>query len=303
MAPSPASPDSVFTGVLANLGLKATALGISVLLYAIVHGTQDAQQTFSVPLVASLPRTEMVLSDPLPPTIQVSLRGPRAKLRDLRAEGIAPLTLVLPPADATRIEVDGSQLDLPAGVRVEQLEPSELTLKWEKPVERVVPVRVALGSPPPGLVVEGTPVALPPTVLVRGLARRLEVLQAVPTDALDLTQAQRGSGERRVGLVVPDGLLAVDPERVAVRFSLREATTVHAFAHVPVAVLGGAAKTQPAVVAVRFVCPIDAHVPPRAEDLVAFVRIPEAHVDLVDVQVERGACTAEVTPARVIVRR
>jgi YbbR domain-containing protein len=303
MAPGPSSSDSASSGVLANAGLKATALGIAVLLYAIVHGTQDAQQTFSVPIVATLPRTELVLSDPLPATIQVSLRGPRSKLRDLRSEGVAPLTLALPQGDATRLEIDGSQLDLPAGVRVEHIEPSELSLKWEKPVSRVVPVRVTLGNIPPGLVLEGPPVLDPPTVSVRGLSRRLEVLQAVPTDGIDLTQALRGVGERRVGLVVPDGLLAVEPERVSVKFALRDATSSQSFAHVPVAVLGGAAKTQPAVVAVRFECPLEGRIPARAEDIVAFVRVPEAHVDLVDVQVEKGACTVEVTPSRVIVRR
>jgi YbbR domain-containing protein len=303
MAPGSASSESAASGLLANAGLKATALGIAVLLYAIVHGTQDAQQTFSVPLVATLPRTEMVLSDPLPAAIQVSLRGPRSKLRDLRAEGIAPLTLMLPAADATRFEVDGSQLDLPAGVRVERIEPSELSLKWEKPVARVVPVRVTLGNIPPGLVLEGPPIVDPPTVSVRGLARRLEVLQAVPTDGIDLTQALRGVGERKVGLVVPDGLLAVEPERVAVKFALRDATSSQAFAHVPVVVLGGAAKTQPSVVAVRFECPMEGRIPARAEDIVAFVRVPEAHVDLVDVQVEKGLCNVEVTPSRVIVRR
>jgi YbbR domain-containing protein len=303
MAPAPGSSDANASGLLSNGGLKATALGISVLLYAIVHGTQDAQQTFSVPIVATLPRTEMVLSDPLPATLQVSLRGPRSKLRDLRAEGVAPLTLALPAADATRLEIDGSQLDLPAGVRVERIEPSELSLKWEKPVSRVVPVRVTMGSAPPGLVLEGPPNVDPPTVSVRGLARRLEVLQAVPTDGIDLTQALRGAGERRVGLVVPDGLLAVEPESVVVKFGLRDATSTQSFAHVPVAVLGATAKTQPSVVAVRFECPVEGRIPARAEDIVAFVRVPEAHVDLADVQVERGACSVEVTPSRVIVRR
>jgi hypothetical protein len=300
----PTAPESATGGLFANLGLKATALGIAVGLYAVVHGTQDAQQTFSVPLVATLPRTELVLSDPLPATIQVSLRGPRAKLRDLRAEGVAPLTLDLHEANATRVELDGTKLDLPAGVRVERIEPAELSLHWEKTVSRVVPVRIALGPLPQGLVLEGPPVADVPTVSVHGLARRLEVLQSVATDAVDLSQAARGAGERRVGLIVPDGVLAIEPEQVKVRFGLRDATSAQVFPHVPVAVVGGGnARTQPPVVAVRFECPMEGRIPARAEDVVAFVRAPEAHVDLADVQVERGACSVEVTPSRVIVRR
>jgi hypothetical protein len=303
MTPPPANAPST-SGLLADLGVKLTALGVAVGLYAVVHGTQDAQQTFSVPLVATLPRTDLVLSDPLPATIQVSLRGPRAKLRDLRAEGIAPLTLDLHAADTTRVELDGAKLDLPAGVRVERLEPAELSLHWEKTVSRVVPTRIVLGPIPSGLVLDGPPVVEPATVSVHGLARRLEVLQSVATDTIDLSQASRGAGVRAVALLVPDGVLAVEPEQVKVRFALRDATSVQVFPHVPVAVVGGGnAKTQPPVVAIRFECPMEGRMPARAEDVVAFVRTPEAHVDLEDVQVEKGACNVEVTPSRVIVRR
>jgi hypothetical protein len=299
----PTASESPSSALLANGGLKATALGVAVGLYAIVHGTQDAQQTFSVPLVATLPRTELVLSDPLPATIQVSLRGPRAKLRDLRAEGVAPLTLDLREANATRVELDGMKLDLPAGVRVERIEPAELSLHWEKTASRVVPVRLAVGPVPSGLVLDGPPVVEPPTIRVHGLSRRLEVLQSVTTDALDLSQASRGGGDRRVALVVPDGILSVEPEQVAVRFGLREATSTQVFPHVPIAVVGGGnARTQPGVVAVRFECPLEGRIPARAEDVVAFVRAPEAHVDLADVQVEKGLCNVEITPSRVIVR-
>ena len=40
----PTASESRVSGLLANLGLKATALGVAVGLYAIVHGTQDAQR-------------------------------------------------------------------------------------------------------------------------------------------------------------------------------------------------------------------------------------------------------------------
>jgi YbbR domain-containing protein len=301
---APTSNDASSSGFFKHLGLKAVSIGIAVMLYAVVHGTQDAQQTFSVPVVAVLPQTDMVLTEPLPATIQVSLRGPRTKLRDLRVEGIAPLTLDLQGADVERVELDGAQIDIPSGVRVERIEPAELSLRWEKPVSRVVPVHLTLSSPPPGFVLDGPPVVTPPTVAVRGIARRLDILQSATTDTVDLLHATRGTSERRVSLVIPDGLLSVEPAIVTVSFALRDATSVHSFAHVPVFVAGAAnAKTQPTSVAVRFECPIGAPVPAQAEDVVAFARAPDAHVDLADVRVEKGTCNVEITPARVIVRR
>lgn len=299
----PNAPEGSTGGFLANGGLKLTSLGLAIMFYAVVHGTEDAQQTFPVPLVASLPSTDLVLGDPLPATIQVSLRGPRAKLRDLRAEGIPPLTIDVHEWNASRIDLDGSRLDVPAGVRVERIEPAELSLHWEKPVARTIPVRLVLGSLPPGLVLEGPPVVEPATVSVRGLARRLEVLQVVSTDPLEFPLALRGSGERRLGLLVPDGLLAVDPATVAVKYALRDATSMQEFPHVPVTVVGATnAKTQPPVVAIRFECPMEGRIPARVEDVIAYVRTTDAHVDLADVQVEKGACRVEVTPSRVIVR-
>ncbi len=300
----PTTPEPHLRGVFANAGLKLASLGFATALYAIVHGTEDTQQTFAVPLVARLPSTELILADPLPATLQVSLRGPRAKLRDLRAEGIPPLVVEVNAATSARIELEGSALDLPAGVRVEGLEPSEISLHWERPLVRAVPVKLVFGPTPPGLVLETPPTVAPSSVAVRGLARRLEVLQAVPTEVLELAHAQRGPIERRVALVVPDGLLAVEPSSVTARLSLREATSVQSFARVPVTVVGAAhAKTQPAAVAVRFECPSEGRLPARVEDVVAFVRASDAQVDLADVQVEHGVCRVEVVPARVIVRR
>ena len=48
----PLAPETSSGGFLANGGLKLASLGLAIVLYAIVHGTEDAQQTFPVPLVA-----------------------------------------------------------------------------------------------------------------------------------------------------------------------------------------------------------------------------------------------------------
>ncbi len=291
------------SGLFANLPLKASALAIAIGLYAVAHGTEDAQQTFSVPLVATLPRTDLILAEPLPPTILVSLRGPRTKLRDLRAEGIPPITLDAQSLTVDRVELDGSQIDLPAGVRVERMEPGEVSFHWEKALTRILPVRLSLGDLPAGLVFDGAPSIEPAKVTVRGLARKLNTLQATTTDVVHFYDSFQGYTERDVGLVLPDGLLGIEPSHVLVKFTLRHATTVQLFPKVAIAVVGfAAAKTQPTTVAVRFECPVEAPTPARAEDLVAFVRPSDAHVDLAEVQVEKGPCHVEVTPSRVIVR-
>ena len=78
-----------------NVGLKLLSFMCALLLYSLVHGSQDAQKSVSVDLVMLLPpdAAKRVLVSPLPPRVRVTLRGSRSQLDELHADDIGNVQL------------------------------------------------------------------------------------------------------------------------------------------------------------------------------------------------------------------
>src|SRR6476469_4399397 len=85
--------DTVRSALTENLNLKLVSIGFTLVLYSLVHGSQDAQRSVEVTLVTLLPPAEAnrELVSQLPSHVRVTLRGPKTTLDDLHAEDIGSL--------------------------------------------------------------------------------------------------------------------------------------------------------------------------------------------------------------------
>jgi YbbR domain-containing protein len=292
-----------------NLNLKLLALGFALVLYSLVHGSQDAQRSMSVNLVMLLPpaSANRVLVNQLPPQVRVTLRGPRAVLDDLRAEDIGNIQVDVHTGQAKRITLEPTMVHVPPGVRVEQIDPPALDLEWEEQVVRDVPVQVSVvGTPAPGFVVKGVPVAEPDTVRVHGPKSEVQVLQHVRADAFDVTGLTEGRYQRHLAVDRPRGRMSLDTSSVLVTAEVTREVVERLFSKMPVAVVGPPkAKTQPAEVDVRLVCAPEIVRALRPEQVVPRVDVKsDAHAASLSLPVTVAVtdCEAHVTPAEVIVR-
>src|SRR6202021_2940170 len=67
------------------------------------------------------------------------------------------------------LRLDPKMVHAPPGVRVEAIDPASVELIWEDVITRDVPIQVSVvGSPAPGFMVKGTPVADPAVVRAHG---------------------------------------------------------------------------------------------------------------------------------------
>ena len=84
---TPAKKSFLMRALTEHIGLKLVALVASVGLFVIVRGTEDAQISISVDVVALLPppSTERMLVSEIPDEIRVTLRGSRSVLLWWRA--------------------------------------------------------------------------------------------------------------------------------------------------------------------------------------------------------------------------
>src|SRR5580700_1621711 len=131
-------------GFTENLNLKLLSFAFALVLYALVHGSQDAQRSVLVDLVVLLPpeSANRVLSNSLPPQVRLTLRGPRAQLDELHSDDIGTLQVDVHSDTERRITLDPAMVHVPPGVRVEQIDPPALNLVWEDQIVRDVPIQV-----------------------------------------------------------------------------------------------------------------------------------------------------------------
>jgi hypothetical protein len=296
-------------GFTENLNLKLLSFAFALVLYALVHGSQDAQRSVLVDLVVLLPpeSANRVLSNQLPPQVRLTLRGPRAALDELHADDIGNLQVDVHSGNEKRITLNPEMAHVPPGVHVEQIDPPAIDLLWEDQISREVPVQVSVvGIPAPGFMVKGVPVADPPTVKVRGPKSEVVVLQHARADAFDVAGLTENVYTRALALDKPPGRITYDVASVQVTTGIGREVVDRLIPKLPVIAVGvPKAKTTPAEVDVRLVCPPEILRGLRPEQIVPRVEerstAPSGSESLpVIVDVDR--CETHVTPSYVIVR-
>ena len=94
-----------------NLNLKVLSLVFALVLYSWVHGSQDTQRSLNLNVDTVMPeKPSRVLTTPIPPTIRVTVRGPKSTLDNLRADGIPSVLLDLHAGTETRVAIDPSMI-------------------------------------------------------------------------------------------------------------------------------------------------------------------------------------------------
>jgi hypothetical protein len=199
-----------------RLGLKATALVLSLLIWVVVGARQPTESYLSVHVTPELDSSLVLLGDP--PVVRALIAGRAADLAKLYAAppvvrrkvgGDAPDTLVL---DVSPGDVH-IPVDLKIDVRVLEVEPRSVTLRFETRASR----RVSIVNEGRISVAGGTARVLfdPETVRISGPRRIVRSLRAVSPSALSIAA---GDTMPHVAELDTAGLgVRVSPAQVKVR--------------------------------------------------------------------------------------
>ncbi len=295
--------------VTENFNLKLLSLGFALLLYSLVHGSQEAQRSLMLNVVAFTPvdAQNRELVTPIPAQLRVTVRGPRTTLDDLHADDIGSVHVDLRGGNETRWTFDPATIPVPPGLQVEQIDPPAIDLTWEDRVTHDVPVEVGIvGTPAPGFVVKGVPAADPETVRARGAKSEVMVIQHARADAFDVTGLTAGKYTRQLAIDRPPGRVTFDTSSISASVEIGREVVERLFTRVPVATAGHVgAKTQPGEVDVRLMCPPEVVRGLRPEQIVPRVQAigPGDHgSEVLPVELTIDQCEVHMTPSTVIAR-
>jgi YbbR-like protein len=292
--------------MIENFGLKVLSFAFALGLYAFVHGSQDAQRSLQVDVVATPPpeSAHRVLLTPLPPTVRVTVRGPRAILDDLKADDLGAFQLDLKSGKTDNIVFDPAAIHLPPGMRAEQIDPPSITLRWEDEIVREVPVRATVtGAPAPGFVVKGPPAPEPAAVRALGPRSVVEVVQVANAEAFDVGGLSReGTYSHILALERPPARVEFDSKTVNVKVEIAREERQRRFVKVPVQLVGAARGTvTPSEIDVTVDGPPDVVESLRADQIVPTADLRAAGVNTSTPGSARLPVTVQVTGCRAVV--
>jgi len=202
-----------------NLGLKASAVGLAILMFSLVHGAEDVERNVYIGVVVQPPpdAENMILVTEIPDRVRVRLKGSRARLNAIRQENLEPVDVSLKSTEETQYYLEKEMFDLPTGVSVIQVVPPSLVFKWVPRARRALPVEVLLeGKLPERLEWVGAAEVSPETIEVDGPRDVVNSMRSVRSMAIDVSDFEPGIVQREIPLVGPPANTSYETQMVQV---------------------------------------------------------------------------------------
>src|SRR5271170_2817250 len=170
-----------------NLGWKLLSLLLAVALWMAVAREPEVATSLSVPVEFKNMRDDLDISGNLPDRVFLEVRGPSGRLtRDNLSSVAAVLDLSDAQAGERTYSVRGRNLNLPSGVVFYRAVPSQLTLHFDQLAVKEEPVTPVFVNQPASYRVVSQQFA-PQKVRIRGSEDRVQAVQEVKTDPMDLS--------------------------------------------------------------------------------------------------------------------
>ena len=168
-----------------NLGLKALALGLSILLWWFVAGESNVHVGFAVPLeIRNIP-ADMAITNKVDRQVDVRLAGPPTLINGLQQNEIsAVIDLSGAQKGKKIIPLTERSVEVPSGLRVERIYPPSVEIVLKELVRKTLPVRARIGGTPEVRSrIEKTEVD-PPSLVVEALPSEFDRLKELETEVV-----------------------------------------------------------------------------------------------------------------------
>jgi YbbR domain-containing protein len=170
-----------------NLGWKLLSILLAVGLWLAIAREPEVATSLSVPVEFKNMRDDLDISGNLPDRVFLELRGPSGRLS---RDNLATVAVLLDLADAQpgqrTYNIRGRNLNLPSGVAFYRAVPSQLTLRFDQLAIKEEPVQPVFVNQPASYRIASQDFS-PVKVRIRGSEDRVQAINQVRTDPMDLT--------------------------------------------------------------------------------------------------------------------
>jgi YbbR domain-containing protein len=232
---------------------KVIALFITLVIWYGVTGRRapTTVRMRSVHLSFRLPSDTEIANEPVD-EVEITVTGDKTRLDRLNPRDLAVAVDLggYKTGDlVVQLKPDTVNLELPAGVKLEEIEPNKIALRLEQRIEKMVEVRpVYNGQLPEGFELYSATV-VPQRVRVRGAASQVEVIDRVSTEKINLEGLTEDAIMRQVTVDLLNPKVTVLDALVDVALKIGEQRAEKVFAGVAVREAAGAnASPQTATV-------------------------------------------------------
>lgn len=210
--------------ILQNLGLKISAVLISVFLWFFVASRGQSEISFDAPLEFRNIPAELGIVSTSANTVILTVRGQERVVKNLNA---ADIRVMIDMSKAKQGEglyhINKDDVNLPFAIVVTNVSPASVKVKLEEMLAKTVPVEVRLTGVPGKGVVAAVSVE-PKNVRVRGLKSEIRKLHSLRTEEFDISDLKETVSEE---LALDTGGMNLMPEvsKVKVKITVTERKT------------------------------------------------------------------------------
>ncbi len=188
-----------------HIGLKLLSIALGALVWLLVSGEQIVERALRIPLEFTNLPAQLELVGETPTVVDVRVRGSSGALsRVATGELVAVLDLRTARPGQRLFPLTGADVRTPFGLEVVQITPSNVSIVFDVPATKVVPVVPGVeGDPGEGYIV-GAVTADPVSVEVVGPSGAVARLTAAMTEPISVTGATEAVTETvNVGIADP----------------------------------------------------------------------------------------------------
>jgi YbbR domain-containing protein len=205
---------------------KLVALGITLALWVGVTGlsTPTTRRMTDIPLTLSYSNKTEITNSPVQ-AVSIVISGDKRKVNQITESGLVvsvDLSDVLPGDRVVQLSPENVSLDLPLGVKLQEIQPSRIAVRLEAVEEKEVPVKVETQGQLPEGFESYSETAMPARVRVRGPASYIRGLASVSTDKIDISEKQADFTARQVPINLSNPKATVPESVVDVTFRIGE---------------------------------------------------------------------------------
>jgi YbbR domain-containing protein len=280
--------------LLESLPLKLVSLGLAALLWYVIAGEKTSEVGVTAPVELQNFPKDLELTGEAVNQVDVRLRGSPGMIQRIGAGDVSAQVDLRGVGEGEHIvHLTQESIRMPFGVTVVKVMPAELTLRLERTLQKVVPIRPRLlGEPAPGHEV-GEVVAEPAEVRIAGPESRVLDVESAYTEPVSV-EGSTADVRRQVTVGLEDPLLRIQADpRARVTVRVRERAARRTFER-PVVVRGAGRRTRPATVQVVLAGPASALAAVAEEEVKVWVDAPAGEGE--------ATVTVALDPARPAVR-